>query len=244
VPTFPFSGFRRNQAILELQFSERALPLWDRAGELWSAITEGFKETKLRSAAPNQTIFVGDGRYVMEVTLEKASITDHNPQGSAETTFDVFKAFADKTLATLNVRVLKRVGNRYLFTLQCKSREDATAKLKRALPGFIPTAPLFSFEPNEIIPSLSLEGDDAEIGCHFKLYQREAKVEFDPPPDTTALGVEKIDKSSFDLVLDLDMFTRQAIPVESWEPKSWLQGTYRTITRDADALLGWAETLK
>jgi hypothetical protein len=244
VPTFPFSSFRRSQAILELQFAERALPLWDRSGELWSAITKGFKAATLRSAAPNQTIFVGDGRYTMEVTLEKASITDHNPQGSAETTFDVFKAFADNALATLNVRVLKRVGNRYLFTLQCKSREDAAEKLRRALPNFIPTKPLFSFEPSEIIPGLTLEGNDGEVGCHFKLYQREAKVEFDPPPDTSALGVEKIDKTSFDLVLDLDMFTRLTIPVESWEPKSWMQGTYRTMTHDADALLSWAETLK
>lgn len=244
MPTFPFSSFHRSQAILELQFADRALPLWDRAGELWAAITKHFKETDLRSASPNQTTFVGDGRYTMEVTLEKASITDYHPQGSAETTFDVFKVFADHALAMLAVKSLKRVGNRYLFTLQCKSREDATAKLKRALPNFLPTKPLFSFEPTEIIPSLTLEGDDGEVGCNFKLYHREARIDFTPPPDASALGIEKIDKKSFDLVLDLDMFTRQAIPVESWEPKSWLQGTYRTMTRDADALLDWAESLK
>ncbi len=89
-----------------------------------------------------------------------------------------------------------------------------------------------------------MEGDDGAVGCLFKLYQREGKVEFQPPPDASSFGLEKIDKSSFDLVFDLDVFTRLPIPAESWEPKAWLQGSYKMITRDADAFLGWAESLK
>jgi len=187
---------------------------------MWQQIGRHFKDLKLRNATPNECIFFAGDRFTMLVTLEKASITDHKPLGGTDANFDLYKAFADATIQTLDVRFLKRVGNRYLFTLQCKSRVDAIGKLQQALPRLVPTRPIFAFEPKEILPSIAFEGDDGDLGCHFKIYYRENKIELEPPPEALAQGLEKIDRTSFEIVLDLDLFTRQPLPVESFEPKA------------------------
>lgn len=243
VPILPLSGFRRDQIILEVRY-EQALPLWDRAGQVWEAIGRNFKSFKIQSAAPNEAVFFGDNRFTMAVSLERASITDHRPQGTPETTFDVFKSFTDAAISTLGVRALSRLGNRYVYALECKSREDMAERLRQALPGLIPPRPLFSFEPKEFAPSLVLESNDGALAGIFRLHQREQSINFQPPPDALASGVERIERTVFAVVLDFDFSTRKTMAVESFETKSWLQGTYKTMTRDVDGFLNWAEGLK
>jgi hypothetical protein len=55
------------------------------------------------------------------------------------------------------------------------------------------------------------------------------------------MGLEKTEKGSHEVVLDIDFSTKKPIATESFETKSWLQGWNKTITRDADAFLSLAE---
>jgi len=237
---FPLSAFRRTQVILEVRFDEAYL-LWDRAGAIWSVIARQFKAIKHTGVAPNQATFFGDDRFAMAVALDRASITDHRPQGSLDRTFDVFAAFIENVAGGLNLPAFTRVGNRYLHAIDCKSMEDARRKAQAMFPSAAPQKKLFTLDASSIAPALKIEGDDGELGCTAQVYPNEQKIDFTPPPDVAAMGVEKTQKTLYQLVFDIDFYTKKSVKVESFEPKAWLMGWQKTISRDADAFLSLGE---
>jgi hypothetical protein len=236
VAAFSFSSFRRTQAIFEVRF-EAAYALWDRSGEVWELIGHNFKKIKHQSVSPNQTVFIGDDRFSMAVELERASITDHWPQGPIERTIDVQAMFVGTVIKVLEIKALTKVANRYLYSLDCKSLEDAQQKAQAAVDFGKPKKKLFSMEPAYVAPNFKLAGDDGDLAYFAQIYHREQKIEFSPPPEYAILGIEKTEKVSYELTLDIDFFTKKQIPVESFHAKSWLQGWHKTIVKDADAFL-------
>jgi hypothetical protein len=235
-----FSSFRRTQAICEIRY-EGAYLLWDKAGVLWTAIGRNFKTFKRSNISPNEQGFFGDDRFTMAVSLERASITDNQPHGTIDKTIETFADFVGKTLEILELDVLTRVGNRYLYSIECKSMEDARQKARGAIPHAVPKKSLFSIEPNFLTPTFKIDGDDGELAFVAQLYPREQKLELSPPPEATAIGVEKTDKTVYQVMLDIDFSTKKPIPKERFDAKTWLQGWNKTITREADAFLTLAE---
>jgi hypothetical protein len=119
--------------------------------------------------------------------------------------------------------------------------EDARRKAQAMFPTATPKKRLFALDPSCIAPALKIEGDDGELGCTAQVYPREQKVEFTPPPDAAAMGVETTDKTVYELVFDVDLFTKKFVKLESFETKSWLMGWHKSVTRDADAFLSLGE---
>jgi hypothetical protein len=240
VAAFAFSNFRRTQVVFEIKFENEHL-LWDRAGALWDAIGTQFRKLKHTTVNPNEQMFFGDDRFTMIVSLERASITDNRPHGSLESTFDLFSTFATRVIKMLEVKVLTRVGNRYFYTIECKSMEDARRKAEAAIPNAVPKKTLFSMEPPNITPAFKLDANDGELAYIVQLYHREVKIEFSPPPEAMALGMEKTEKQAYQLVFDADFFTTAPIATESFDARTWLQGWNKAVTRDADTFLSLAE---
>lgn len=63
---------------MELRYSN-AFILWDRAGAMWTELKSGFRDFDAQNVGPNQVVFHGDGRYSLNVSLDRAAITDHKP---------------------------------------------------------------------------------------------------------------------------------------------------------------------
>jgi hypothetical protein len=240
VAAFSFSSFRRTQAIFEVRF-EAAYVLWDRSGLIWKSVGRNFKKLRHQNITPNQMTFFGDDRFSMAVELERASITDHRPQGGIDGTIEVLAAFGEQVIEILDVKALTRVGNRYQYSIECKSLEEARRKAQATIPYAVPKKKLFSIEPAQIGPNLKIEGDDGELAYLAQIYHREQKVELAPPPEYVTLGLERVEKIKYELTLDIDFFTKKSIPVERFQAKSWLLGWHKTIVRDADAFLDLAE---
>lgn len=215
--------------------------IWDRAGAVWSEIAKNFKAVKSTGAAPNQSSFNADDRYVMSIATDRASITDWRPSGSMEEINKTLTAFAETAIRVLDVRVITRVGNRHIYTLEFKSQDEARKKMRETHPSAIPKKALFSIPADKAVPAFKVEMDDGELACSAQLYQREKKIEFTPPPDVAVMGVEKTDKAVYEVVLDLDFSTKKPIPAESFEAQSWVQGWSKSVTRDADAFLSLVE---
>ena len=97
----------------------------------------------------------------MLASLERASITDNSPHGSLESTLDLFAAFAGHVIEILNVKVITRVGNRYIYTIECKSSEDARRKAEEAIPQAVPKRALFAIEPLNATPAFKLDATTA-----------------------------------------------------------------------------------
>lgn len=118
---------------------------------------------------------------------------------------------------------------------------DARHRVREAIPHAVPQKNLFSLQPDFATPSFKIDGDDGELAYVAQLYQREQKIEFFPPPEATAIGVEKTEKAVYQVVFDIDFSTKKPIPTEGFDAKTWLQGWHKTITRDADAFLTMTE---
>ena len=215
--------------------------LWDRSGLIWQSIGKSFKRLQHQNISPNQMVFFADDRFSMAIELERASITDHRPQGGIDGTIEVLAAFAETVIKILDVRSLTRVGNPYQYSIECKSLEEARRKVQAAIPSAVPKKKLFSIEPAQITPHLKIEGDDGELAYFAQVYHREQRVALIPPPEYVALGVERTEKINYEVTLDIDFFTKKPIPVERFHAKSWLMGWHKTIARDADAFLDLAE---
>jgi hypothetical protein len=65
-------------------------------------------------------------------------------------------------------------------------------------------------------------------------------VDFLPAPEAASLGVDRVEKAVYELVFDIDLYTKKQIAVSSFDPKSWLHGWNKVIVRDADTFLGLA----
>jgi hypothetical protein len=218
-----FSSFRRTQAIFEVRF-EGAYLLWDKTGVLWTAIGSNFKTFRRSNITPNEQTFFGDDRFTMAVSIERASITDNQPHGTVDKTIETFADFVGKALEILEVDVLTRVGNRYLYCIECKSMADARQRVREAIPHAVPQKNLFSLQPAFATPSFKIDGDDGELAYVAQLYQREQKIEFSPPPEAAAIGVEKTEKAIYQVVFDIDFSTKKPIPTEGFDAKLGYKG--------------------
>jgi hypothetical protein len=235
---FPFSAFRRNQLVFELRYAP-AYAFWDRAGLLSTEIGQLFKTFQNTSAQPGQVTFTADDRYALAASLDRASITDHQPQTNLESTFEIFAAFSDIVATRLSIQIFTRIGARYFYTIECKSLKEARDKAKLAVITTMPSR-LFGIDLISAAPMFRLEADDGELAFNAQIYARENRVDFIPPPDASALGIEKVEKLTFQLVLDVDFFTKKPVARESFEAKSWLMGWSKSITRGADEFLNLA----
>jgi len=236
VPPYPLSSFRRSQVTLELRFDE-AFVLWDRAGALWEAVRRQFRTLKHSQVTPNQTTFTGDNRFTLVVSLDRAVITDHKPSGGTTATLDVMSKFAEVVLQHLEVPVLKRVGTRIIYSLRCKTSDEARAKLAEAMPLSFGEATFFNIKPTQFSPHLKIDVSDGELGYTVQFHKNEKKYEFDPPPEVSDLNLEPRNEAIEELTLDFDFFTTQPIPTESFDVRVWLAGWNKSLSRDADNLL-------
>lgn len=237
-PPLPFSSFRRSQLIFEMRYDEAYL-LWDRTGSIWTALQPLFKKLRSNQAQPNQQTFIADDRYVLTIGLQRTSLTDHNPAGNVEKLLETVATFANTAIETLELRALERVGARCIFSLPCKSIEEAREKACAALPAFSSRPPLFNIKSGTIGPTIKLECDDGDFGYIAQLYANEKRFEVNSPPEATDSGWEKFEKKLAEVLLDLDFHTKKPVRVNAFDCKLWLQGWNKAIARDADGFLDY-----
>ena len=223
----------------EMRYDEAFL-LWDRSGELWNASRTLFNRLKVNQAVPNQTTFIADDRYILNVMINRTAVTDHRPTGSSEKIAETIATFANLVSQTLDLSVLNRVGTRYQFSMKCKTVEEARARAAEAIPAFGSYPKLFNIAPTSCGPTVKIEADDGDLAFVAQLYAQEKKYEFNPPPDLAeASGLERTEQSIFELVLDFDFSTKKPIPVSAFDAHSWLVGASKAISRDADLFLNY-----
>ena len=228
---------------MELRYDE-AFVLWDRTGALWEAVRRQFKALKHTNVSPNQSTFIGDGRFGLSVALDRAIITDHKPSGGAKSTTEVMAKFADIVIQELQVPVLKRVGTRFIHRARCKDADDARAKLRQALPIQIGGATFFNIKTDQFSPHLKIDVSDGELGYTVQFHVNKRNYEFEVPPEMADLEFDQVKKTIDELVFDIDFFTAQPIPTESFDGAVWLSGWHKAIAKDADRLFDYLQGIK
>jgi hypothetical protein len=237
VPPYPLSAFRRIQISFELRFDPAYL-LWDTTGAMWQSVKRLFKTFKHQQVSPNETSFIGDGRFVLTVSLDRAVITDHTPAGAASAAVEVMSTFSDIVVSQLRIPVLNRIGTRVIHSIKCKSAEEARQKAAEAVPLSVAGNEFFGISESTFSPHLKIDASDGELGYTVQLYISEKKFEFEPPPEfATALNLDRRSETIDELLLDMDFFTKKPMPIESFDARVWLNGWNKAIARDTDKFL-------
>jgi hypothetical protein len=230
-----FSSFQKRQLIFEARYDDAYL-LWDRTGVLWTSLQQFFKTLKRGEVRPDRQTFHADGRFNIQITLNRVSFTDFAPDASWEKSFQVVESCFLEAVAILGVRVLNRVGTRFQYAVETKSIEDARKRATEYGWAIFP-GKLFQIDPTSVAPAFKIEADDGEIGYIAQMYAQERKVEMDPPPDALAAGLEAVKKSVSELLIDLDFMTKKPMPIESFNIKAWLTGWQSAVNRDVNKFL-------
>jgi hypothetical protein len=232
-----FSQFRKRQATFQIRY-EPAYALWDNAGSVWTEIFSIFKSAQLRQAAPNKVSFEGDERFIMEVNLDSASITDHRPDASWDRTLEVFDSFYRVVVEMLRIRELTRIGTRFILDIPYSSLDIAKMKSKEFGWSSVPQQSLFRIEANTYGVQYKLEADDGELGYIAQVYPKEDTAEINPGPEVQTYGFIREKKSKPALVLDLDFMTKKKMRVDAFDADAWNEGWRKTMSKDADKFLG------
>lgn len=214
-----------------------AYTLWDRTGRFWKSVEKDFAKLKSNQIQASEQAFIADDRYIVSAGLQRSNLTDHKPVGSAEKTIETAATFANKVLDILEISALERVGFRLIFSIACSTLEEAREKSMIANGALPARTVLFGVEPRSFGAATKLEVDDGDFGYQVQLYPQEKKFDFNPTPDVAAVGLERREEKTFELVLDFDFSTKKPIRTDAFDCKSWLTSWNKAINRDADAFL-------
>lgn len=220
-----FSDFQLEQLSFEVRYNE-AFELWDHAGALWADVRSVFGSISSEKVAPNSQTFYAAGRYSFHVDMTTAWVIDHQASAKDGKSAD----FISLVLAVLDVQSLVRVGVRTTHLMPVKTMEAGNEAVRALTLMRDPASKLFDVEPNDINPLYQSEVSDGEFGYTLRIGTRGQNVDFSPPP--TALGLKPQTINQFHVFLDLDMFTMKAVPIEVFEPKSWLERRIKVANAD------------
>lgn len=236
MPAPPFSSFRRKQIAYELRY-DNAYLLWDRTGWIWTHLKSHVGNLTTNTVSPNRTVFFADGRYSLSVSLDRASIIDERPEASADSTFELITAFSEIVLSGLEVAILTRAGTRFQYSIECRNLNEAKNIVNSMHMTVNPNKKLFNIEPASIAPAYKVEVNDGALGYIFQAYAQELVLQLEPLPDIISLIGAAEKKVTSQFVIDIDFMTKNPLPVESFDAKTWLSGWQKAINRDMDAML-------
>lgn len=202
---------------------------------MWHTLAREFKVFKIAgSVNPNNVTFNANNKYTLNVSLDKAHITDFDPSADTSKIFDNFFKVVTKTLG---ITVLTRIGTRFQFFLPFPTIEEARAFARSLSFATMPRSKLFNVEPVNVTSVYKVDVDDGEVGYTAQLYTLERNFDFSPAPEVATMEIKIPKKSVAELVLDLDFLTKKPMPVESFRAVDWLSGWQRAVNRDCQELL-------
>lgn len=230
-----FSDFSPKSFAFEIRYPDAYL-LWDRAGQVTEDLRTRHEITRRIGAEPGKIAFVTDATKEVTWQLDRLIVVDHQPPTSK---VDVFCRLCadcfDVTLRNLGVSELKRVGFRPVFVKKFSSREDAAATLLSVGLIHVPAGKNLNIEPVQTYPEYSIRCEDEKFGYTLRLSVQEVNYELELSPQWKGNAVES--RHEDHIALDIDYYSRGALPVGSFQVEEWLAQVLHAIRRDADSYL-------
>jgi hypothetical protein len=230
-----FSDFSPVSFSCEIRYPETYL-LWDRAGQVTEDLRNHHQITRRIVAEPGKIAFVTDTSKEVTWQLDRLIVIDHQPPASkADIFYRLCSDCYDMTLRNLGVSELKRVGFRTIFAKKFSSKDDAAAALLSIGLIHVPAGKHLNIEPVQKYPEYAIRCEDEKFGYTLRLSVQEVNYELELSPQWKGNVVEP--RHEDHLALDIDYFSRAALPVGSLRIEEWLAQVLHAIRRDADSYL-------
>ena len=228
-----FDDLKLQTLTFEMRYAP-AYRIWDGSGSLWTDLSAKFGELDAQSVAPNQVTHNALDRFALTVSIDKAHLVDYKP----DTDFDkneYFAYFVEMVVAHLGITAFSRLGTRLTMGKEFASQEDAAKELVELGLLKLPAEKMFGVEPKLVIPRCGVEVRDLELGYNLQVSAPQSIISFTPGPD--ARGLQPQNSTRNQVLVDLDLFTRQTVLVESFRVQDHFTKWKRRLNRDLTSML-------
>lgn len=230
------------QAHLELRTTLKFLH-WDRAGSLWTQMTERFPRLALIQVDPNKTTFSLDDKYVFSVGLNNAGTVPHttilgtayDPHKSVKDFSELMKTFTDITQERLQINDYSRVGLRLIFYKSYPDKNLASQALLSTKLITVPEGQFFGVQGSPTHPRYSVQWEGGKRGVSIRLRVESFKEEFKPPLEWR--DVQPISKEHNRIAYDVDYYTIGTVAVGQFNPVEWVNQVVHLVHRDTNKFL-------
>ena len=229
--------FKIESITIEARY-ENAYAMWDAAGSCTKAISKIWPGTTLKKAEPGEVALESSGLRVL-TGLSTSHIIFRQPKGFEQHAEAISQTFQQWN-RILEISEYTRLGCRVIYEKTYETPELANeAILNLGLINF-PTKKIFNIETTNNQNSFDVRyilGDNRS-GAAVRVYPNSTTVDID-----TRGTMPELDRkhTKHTLSIDIDRYTKQAIPAEAFKVTEWLKGTAHLIRRDLPQLLGLAQ---
>jgi hypothetical protein len=229
-----FSELKIDQLTIEYRYPN-AYYLWDNAGHIWSEVAAVFGPLTTQNIAPNNVTQHAMNRFSLHVGLDKSFLIDHQPARSFDESCELHVLFFEAVTSLLKIRDISRIGTRILYVKEYETLAKAADVMKEFRLASVPTEKLFGVSAEQVRPVYHLEVSDENLGYNFKLLSRSETTKFEPPPEVSRLEAKEVVTNG--VLLDIDLYTKKMVRVDSLDLQEHLSKWRRGIHRDMDKLL-------
>jgi|SRR5579859_2498820 len=232
---FDLSAFELENCTLEVRYPF-ALALWDRSGQLWTAVQEKWPDITPTFVEPRKTDFqVGKNRLTVE--FELARITTVDPGKSLDQFFLDAKDFIPIVTKHLHVTTFKRVGFRLIYFKEFKDKAEAADAFLALGLVRVPEGKKFEIDVKPINPHYGLRWESEKKGVMLSARTETRQINVEPSPEAARL-MKPIHKQIDGMVVDVDYYTVSSVDPAQLDPAEWMRHAAHLVSRDTRYLFG------
>lgn len=227
-------AFKLFQATFEIRYDEAYL-LWDKSGEIWSAVSQEWPNLKINKAEPNNTTLSVDN-FQFSATLDKSYVIDLKPTSSLSEFISRTDKFIKIICNALKIKQFNRLGFRLIYVKRYPDKESVSKEMLDLNLFKIPGEKCFKIDGKLSLPKYSYNLEDDASAVRVSLEARETKVDIDEHPSIEEMKPLHLIKQ--ELVYDIDYSTVGKVSIGQLDVKEWLNQIYHLIKRDSNKVLG------
>jgi hypothetical protein len=227
--------FKLFQAVFEARY-EKAYFLWDKSGEVWTAINQEWHTLKAEIIEPNNTTFLIDNKFQISVNIDKTSVIDLKPSSSLNDFTEVANKAFNIITTILRIEKFNRIGFRLIFIRDFPDKESSANAFIDTNLITIPKGKHFNIEGKVLLPTYKFNWESKSTTVRISLEVRDRKIDFDAHPSLDEIDSLHITKH--ELVYDIDYYTLDIVSIGQLNIKEWITQTYHIIKRDSRNILG------
>jgi len=234
-----FKDFRLEQIAFEVRYiygnyyPDKLLQFWE---EIQNQLTGQYTPLKEEES----TIINYNDKFEIRVSADRFAVIQFFPDSSIKELLKVSQVFFDTTIKILEIKEIKRVGLRSIYTKDYDN-PSAVAEALFQTPYINYPDDLYLIENSTpFIPNLALGWQNEEKGISYRLNGKSEIVGITLPLRLIASGdfQKKIEKTYNQVLLDIDIYVHKPILPGQFFSDEWINQAYDTVRKEGIKFFG------
>jgi hypothetical protein len=220
-----YSDCKIDTVTIEVRY-DQALPLWDKAGEVWAEVQSQFPELQLQTGTPAQQAFESfDISAVTELAAFRASCRGVDAEKkAAQVSQKLLQVCADR----LKLAVFTRVGLREIRSRKFANLDEANSAVSSLMSPALAGSLVGDSKLSTFTCALKQESKTSGLSASIRTEERETKVQI---PWAFRESITADLAKEYVIVVDSDYYTIGTTLRKTLNLEEWAKQGYRTIKR-------------